>query len=99
MIEEFNKAVAEVEDGEWYLLRRKVQGRWVDTGQEWRRCVLFPTGWGTARRGRIIGIWRYGDLWLGSWRFLGWRINFHFRHEGGFGWGEFSSGDFGENAA
>ena len=77
--EEFKKAVAEVEETEWYPLGRKVNGKWIDTGQEWAKVCFVPHWVGHSKRDRIIGMWRYGSLWLGSWRFLGWRVSLPFR--------------------
>jgi aminoglycoside phosphotransferase (APT) family kinase protein len=45
---EFKRAVAEVEEGEWQPLERKVNGQWVKTEQEWAE-VCFVPNW-TAQR-------------------------------------------------
>jgi len=45
---EFKRAVAEVEEGEWHLLEREVEGKRVPTGQEWAE-VCFVPNW-TAQR-------------------------------------------------
>jgi hypothetical protein len=49
--EEFKKAVAEVEDGEWHPLRRKVKDKWVDTGQEWAEVCFVPNWVGHSKKG------------------------------------------------
>lgn len=51
MTEEFKRAVAEVEDGEWHPLRRKVKGKWVDTGQEWAEVRFVPSWVGYNKKG------------------------------------------------
>lgn len=40
---EFKKAVMEVEEKEWHHLEREIDGRKVDTGQEWAEVCLVPT--------------------------------------------------------
>lgn len=49
--EEFKKAVAEVEETEWYPLRRKVKDKWVDTGQEWAEVCFVPNWVGHSKKG------------------------------------------------
>lgn len=39
---EFKRAVAEVKKGEWHQLDREVDGRKVDTGQEWAEVCFVP---------------------------------------------------------
>ena len=39
---EFKRAVAEVEEGEWYPLEREVDGRRMPTGQEWSEVCFVP---------------------------------------------------------
>lgn len=45
---EFKQAVAEVEEGDWHPLGREVDGRWIETEQEWAE-VCFVPNW-TAHR-------------------------------------------------
>lgn len=49
--EEFKKAVAELEDTDWQPLRRRVKGKWIDTGQEWAEVCFVPNWVGHSRKG------------------------------------------------
>lgn len=49
--EEFKKAVAELEDGDWEPLRRQVDGNWIDTGQEWAEVCFVPNWVGHSKKG------------------------------------------------
>ena len=48
---EFKKAVAEVPQDEWQVLYRMVDGRRVDTGQQWAEVCFVPSGSGFSKKG------------------------------------------------
>jgi len=49
--EEFKRAVAEVEEGEWHPLERQVDGRRVETGQEWAEVCFVPNWTAHSKEG------------------------------------------------
>jgi hypothetical protein len=48
---EFKKAVAEVAEKEWHCLEREIDGRKVDTGQEWAEVCFVPHWTATSKKG------------------------------------------------
>ncbi len=50
---EFKKAVAEVEEKEWQPLEREIDGRKVETGQEWAEVCFVPTWTALSKKGPI----------------------------------------------
>jgi hypothetical protein len=48
---EFKKAVVEVEEQEWHPLEREIDGRKVDTGQEWAEVCFVPTWAALSKNG------------------------------------------------
>ena len=48
---EFKHAVAEVEEKEWHRLEREIDGRKVDTGQEWAEVCFVPNWTATSKKG------------------------------------------------
>jgi len=48
---EFKKAVMEVEDADWHSLSREVNGKQVETGQEWAEVCFVPAGMGYKKDG------------------------------------------------
>lgn len=56
---EFRKAVAEVEETDWQSLKREVDGRQVETGQEWAEVCFVPAWTAKSKKGptyRFIAI-------------------------------------------
>jgi hypothetical protein len=56
---EFKKAVAQVGDEEWQPLRRKVDGQWQETAQQWAEVCFVPNAVGHKKGGpsyRFIAI-------------------------------------------
>lgn len=49
--EAYRQAVAEVPDGDWHALYRKVKGKLVDTGQEYAEVCFVPTWAGRKKHG------------------------------------------------
>src|SRR4030042_136267 len=47
---EFKKAVTEVEEKEWHRLEREIDGRKVDSGQEWAEVCFVPTWAGISKK-------------------------------------------------
>jgi hypothetical protein len=48
---EFRKAVAEVAEGDWQSLKREIDGRLVETGQEWAEVCFVPEWTATSKNG------------------------------------------------
>lgn len=48
---EFKKAVRGVEEKDWHCLEREMDGRKVDTGQEWAEVCFVPTWAGMSKKG------------------------------------------------
>ena len=48
---EFKKAVAEVPQDRWQVLYRTVDGRRLDTGQQWAEVCFVPNGSGSSKKG------------------------------------------------
>ena len=48
---EFKKAVAEVPQDQWQVLYRMVDGRRLDTGQQWAEVCFVPNGSGFSKKG------------------------------------------------
>jgi hypothetical protein len=48
---EFKKAVAEVEETDWQSLKREVDGRQVETGQEWAEVCFVPAWTAKSKNG------------------------------------------------
>jgi hypothetical protein len=56
---EFRKAVGEVEEKDWQILKREIDGRLVETGQEWAEVCFVPTWTAQSKNGptyRFIAI-------------------------------------------
>ncbi len=56
---EFRKAVSEVEEKDWQTLKREIDGRQVETGQEWAEVCFVPTWTAKSKNGptyRFIAI-------------------------------------------
>ena len=56
---EFRKAVAEVEEEDWQTLKREIDGRQVETGQEWAEVCFVPAWTAKSKNGptyRFIAI-------------------------------------------
>ncbi len=48
---EFRKAVGEVEEADWQTLKREIDGRQVETGQEWAEVCFVPAWTATSKNG------------------------------------------------
>jgi hypothetical protein len=56
---EFRKAVGEVEEADWQTLKREIEGRQVETGQEWAEVCFVPAWTSKSKNGpayRFIAI-------------------------------------------
>jgi hypothetical protein len=56
---EFRKEVVKVEEADWQTLKREIDGRQVETGQEWAEVCLVPTWTAKSKNGpsyRFIAI-------------------------------------------
>jgi hypothetical protein len=56
---EFRKAVGEVEEADWQTLKREIDGRQVETGQEWAEVCFVPAWTSKSKNGpayRFIAI-------------------------------------------
>jgi hypothetical protein len=50
---EFRKAVGHVEEGDWQTLKREIDGRQVETGQEWSEVCFVPAWTAKSKNGPI----------------------------------------------
>lgn len=70
--EAFRVAVRDVPPADWHRLFRAVDGKLVDTGQEWAEVCFVPNWVGHKKDGPPIGSRLSGSLWNNRF-FPGWR--------------------------
>jgi hypothetical protein len=70
----FRKAVAEVEEKDWQSVKRGIEGRLVETGQEWAEVCFVPEWTATSKMGRPIALSRLGSYYANN-PSRGWKCN------------------------